>query len=326
MTDFEGGANDWFREAALLRAASTHQTAYDSPLDALSPAPPTRPQDAAALLRIAQAAGEALVRTVELQDPWTGRHHRQVAHVAGMIARGLGCAEAEVEGIRLAGSLHDIGKVGLPRSILSQTGRLSFGELQQLQTHAETGYQLLRGIEFPWPVADMVRQHHERLDGSGYPAGLAGDAILPGARIITVADVLAAMTAERTYRATPGLAAALTELRQGRRILYDAAAVDMCVALCERDPALVFQEGGSPVRRDRESGITPDAPPPQSRLTAQQQLVMHLVAEGRSTKEIARALGLGLGTVKVHLSRAYRALGVRNRAGAVRAVVSDDGR
>ncbi len=325
MTELESGWSGWGGESESFRTAAD-QPARDRPPGVPTAAEPAGPSGAAALRRIAQAAGEALVRTIELHDPWTGRHHRQVSHVAGLIARGLGLPEAEVEGIRLAGSLHDIGKVGLPRSILGNTGRLSFAELQQLQTHAEAGYKLLQGIEFPWPVADMVRQHHERLDGSGYPAGLTGDAILPGARIIAVADVLAAMTSDRTYRATPGLAAALDELRQGRGVLYDAAAVDLCVALCEREPALVFLAGGSTARADDGSGTSAHAPPPQMRLTAQQQLVMHLVAEGRSTKDIARALGLGLGTVKVHLSRAYRALGVRNRAGAVRAVIGEDGR
>ena len=325
MTELESGWGGWGGDSGSFRT-TVDQPARDRPPAAPTAAEPAGRSGAAALHQIAQAAGEALVRTIELHDPWTGRHHRQVSHVAALIARGLGLPEAEVEGIGLAASLHDIGKVGLPRSILSNTGRLSFAELQQLQTHAEAGYQLLQGIEFPWPVADMVRQHHERLDGSGYPAGLAGDGILPGARIITVADVLAAMTAERTYRATPGLEAALDELRQGRGVLYDAAAVDVCMALCEREPALVFLEGGSTARADGGSGASAPAPPPQARLTAQQQLVMHLVAEGRSTKDIARALGLGLGTVKVHLSRAYRALGVRNRAGAVRVVISEDRR
>jgi len=319
MTGFERGGSEMSRGPEAHWAVSETWPPGDHP-------PDDRPRDGvAALRRISRGAADALVRTIELHDPWTGRHHRQVAHLAGLIARGLGLPEAEVEGICLAANLHDIGKAGLPRSILTQTARLSLAELQLLQTHAETGYQLLRGIAFPWPVAEMVRQHHERLDGSGYPAGLAGDAILPGARIIAVADVLAAMTAERSYRATPGLAAALDELRHGRGVLYDAAAVDVCVALCEQDPAIVFFATGSRARADGSSGGPPPASAPRMRLTAQQQMVMHLLAEGRSTKDIARALGLGLGTVKVHLSRAYRALGVRNRVGAVRAVMDEGG-
>ncbi len=296
------------------------------PQDASSSTQFAGQEGAAALLRIARAAGAALVRTIDLHDPRTGWHHRQVAHLAGLIAHRLGLSEIATEGIRLAANLHDIGKVELPRSILDQTARLSVAELQRLQTHARIGYELLCEIDFPWPVAEMVLQHHERLDGSGYPAGLEGKSILPGARIVAVADVLAAMTADRAYRATPGLAAALDELRQGRGVLYDAAAVDICVALCEQDPAVVFPDVGSAPRSDSASGAVPPAPAPQVRLTAQQQIVMQLLAEGRSTKDIARALGLGLGTVKVHLSRAYRALGVRNRVGAVRAVMDESGR
>ena len=280
----------------------------------------------AALLRIARAAGAALVRTIDLHDPRTGWHHRHVGHLAGLIARGLGLSEIATEGICLAASLHDIGKVELPRSMLDQTARLSVAELQRLQTHARIGYEILCEIDFPWPVAEMVLQHHERLDGSGYPVGLTGKSILPGARVVAVADVLAAMTADRAYRATPGLAAALDELRQGRGVLYDAAAVDVCVALCERDPAAVFPDAGPAAHRDGAVRGTPPATAPEVRLTAQQQIVMHLLAEGRSTKDIARTLGLGLGTVKVHLSRAYRALGVRNRVGAVRAVMDESAR
>ena len=280
-------------------------------------------EGAAALLWIARGAGAALVRTIDLHDPRTGWHHRQVAHLAGHIAHGLGLSEIATEGICLAAKLHDIGKAELPRSILDRTTRLSVAELQRLQTHARVGYDILCEIDFPWPVAEMVLQHHERLDGSGYPVGLRGNTILPGARIIAVADVLAAMTADRAYRATPGLAAALDELRQGRGVLYDREAVDVCVALCERDPAVVFPDPGPAPQRDGVTGVTPSGPAPQVRLTAQQQIVMHLLAEGRSTKDIARALGLGMGTVKVHLSRAYRALGVSNRVSAVRAVMGD---
>ena len=263
---------------------------------------------------LASTVGVALAGAIELHHPPSGRHHRAVAHLAGLIARDLGRPPGEIEGIRLAASLHDIGKLGVPRGIIDHPGRLSLPDLRRLQTHAEAGYTLLRGIGFPWPVADMVRQHHERLDGSGYPDGLAGDAILPGARIIAVADLLEAMTADRAYRRAPGLAAGLAELRRGRGVLYDAAAADACIALCTRDPAGALPFGAAVVPDDATAPAT-------VRLTAQQQIVMHLLAEGRSTKEIARALGLGLGTVKVHLSRAYATLGASNRVAAVRAML-----
>ena len=321
MTERESGLGARAEEPSSEPLAAPHRLPQDT-----TPAQFADQVAASALLRIARAAGAALVRTIDLHDPRTGWHHRQVAHLAGLIARGLGLSGIATEGICLAANLHDIGKVELPRSMLDQTARLSVAELQRLQTHARIGYELLCEIDFPWPVAEMVLQHHERLDGSGYPAGLTGKSILAGARVIAVADVLAAMTADRAYRATPGLAAALDELRQGRGVLYDAAAVDVCVALCERDPAAVFPDAGPAAHPDGAVRGTPPVTAPQVRLTAQQQIVMHLLAEGRSTKDIARSLGLGLGTVKVHLSRAYRALGVRNRVGAVRAVMDESGR
>lgn len=276
--------------------------------------------ESTAARRVAVAAGEALMRTLELHDPRTGRHHRQVGHLAALIARGLARPETEIEGIRLAASLHDLGKIGVPRSIIDAPGRLRLPELQLLQTHAETGYDLLSGIAFPWPVAEMVLQHHERLDGSGYPDGLAGNAILLGARIIAVADVLGAMTTDRAYRRAPGLAAGLAELRSGSGVLYDASVVEVCIALCERDPAAVFPETGAvalPADMIRGQG---GAAEPRIQLTTQQQAVMRLAMEGMSTKQIARELRLGVGTVKVHLSRAYVALDVHNRTAAARAM------
>jgi putative nucleotidyltransferase with HDIG domain len=272
---------------------------------------------------LAETTSRALVRALELHDPATGLHHRRVARLAVALAGALDVPAAEVEAIRLASGLHDIGKLGVPRAILDRREPLAMAELRQLQSHAELGYGLLCDLGVPRSVAEIVLQHHERLDGSGYPAGLAGSEIRRGARIVAVADVVEAMVGERPYRGTPGLAAALSELRRGSGTLYDPAVVAACVALCARDPALVLPERDPLAAAG--AGVTQALRPaaPKSRLTSQQQLVMHLLVEGRSTKEIAGAMGLGLETVKAHLSHAYATLGVRNRAGAVRVVTLD---
>ncbi|MGH7041446.1 MAG: HD domain-containing phosphohydrolase, partial [Acetobacteraceae bacterium] len=232
------------------------------------------------------------------------------------IAHSLGLALAEIDAIRLAAGLHDIGKVGIPLAITAKAERLSLPELRLLQTHPLAGQEILDGIDFGGPVALLVRQHHERLDGSGYPDGLTGAAILPGAKIIAVADVLDAMLTDRSYRPAPGLEAATLELRQGRGLLFEAAVVDACLSLCDDPAVLAALAAGTPARSHAPAEAAPARPP---QLTLQQNAVMYLLAEGRSTKEIARAMGLGLGTVKTHLSRAYATLGANNRVSALRA-------
>lgn len=265
---------------------------------------------------MAEAAATALGRMMALRDPDAGRHQARVAALAAGIARSLGWPPAEIDGIRLAAGLHDIGKVGVPLAIANKVDQLSLAELRLLQAHPLAGEQILKEIDFGSPVARMVRQHHERLDGSGYPDGLAGEAILPGARLIAVADVLEAMATDRPYRRAPGMDAAMAELRRGRSILFDAPAVDACLSLCQDPAVLALLTAGAP-GPDRIATKAPQPAPP--RLTLQQTAVLQLLAEGRSTKEIARTLGLGLGTVKTHLSRAYAALGAGNRVSALRA-------
>jgi HD-GYP domain-containing protein (c-di-GMP phosphodiesterase class II) len=134
--------------------------------------------------------------------------------------------------------IHDLGKIYVPAEILNRPGRLSAAEFAIVRTHPEVGYDIVKGIEFPWPVADIVLHHHERLDGSGYPHGLAGDAISLEARIVAVADVVESMTAHRPYRPALGLAAALREVTSKRGTLFDPDVVDACVRLC-RDAALM---------------------------------------------------------------------------------------
>jgi putative nucleotidyltransferase with HDIG domain len=168
-----------------------------------------------------------------LRDPYTAGHQTRVAALAAGIARGLQLSEFDVEGIEVAASLHDVGKLAVPSEILSAPRRLSAPEYELVKQHPLVGHDLLETIEFPWPVATMVLQHHERVDGSGYPDGLAGRDTLLGARIIAVADVVEAMTSHRPYRPGLGLGAAVAEIRANRGRAYDADVVDACVGVLE---------------------------------------------------------------------------------------------
>ncbi len=178
-----------------------------------------------------EAITMAMANVVELRDPYTAGHQRQVADIATAIARDLALPDDAVKGIEVAATLHDIGKIAIPAEILTRPGRLSSAEFEIIKTHPQAGYQILAEVPFPWPVADMVLQHHERLDGSGYPKGLKGSAIPIGSRILAVADVVSAMSAHRPYRPAVGLTAALAEVEANRDRLYDAAVVDACLRL-----------------------------------------------------------------------------------------------
>ncbi len=173
----------------------------------------------------------AIAGIVELRDPYTAGHQRRVSELASAIAVELGLGEDAVAGIRVSGMVHDVGKVIVPAEILSKPGRLSENEFMLIKGHAAAGYEILRAIEFPWPVAEVARQHHERLDGSGYPDGLKGDDILLEARIVAVADVVEAMASHRPYRAALGCEAALEEIRSGSGRRYDSAVVAACVCV-----------------------------------------------------------------------------------------------
>ena len=173
----------------------------------------------------------AIAGTLEKRDPYTAGHQQRVARLAVGIARKLGISDHDVDGIRLASIIHDVGKISVPAEILSKPGKLSQLEFALIQEHAEAGYDNVKGVAFPWPIAEMVRQHHERLDGSGYPLGLKGDAILVGARIIAVADVIDAMMSYRPYRPALGMEAALAEVEKEKGRLFDPAVVDACIAL-----------------------------------------------------------------------------------------------
>jgi len=188
---------------------------------------------AAQLKQALTATVAALSATTELRDPYTAGHQRRVAELAGAIAAGLGWDAARIEMVTTAGLLHDVGKIIVPAEILARPGRLSEMEMQIIRQHAAASAALIAGIEFGGPVAAIVNQHHERLDGSGYPAGLAGDAILPEARILAVADVVEAMSSHRPYRPALGIEVALAEVREHAGVKFDADVVAACDRLIE---------------------------------------------------------------------------------------------
>jgi PAS domain S-box-containing protein/putative nucleotidyltransferase with HDIG domain len=173
-----------------------------------------------------------LVSTIEMRDPYTAGHQLRVAQLACAIANEMGLSEEQIEGLRMAGLVHDIGKINVPAEILSKPGQLSDLEFGLIKTHAQVGHDILNGpIEFPWPVAQIVLQHHERIDGSGYPQGLSGDDIILEARILAVADVVEAMASHRPYRPPHGIDKALEEISQNKGVLYDPEVVDVCLRL-----------------------------------------------------------------------------------------------
>ncbi|MEJ2164125.1 MAG: HD domain-containing phosphohydrolase [Desulfobacterales bacterium] len=173
----------------------------------------------------------AISLTVEKRDPYTSGHQQRVAELTKAIAQELKLPADQIESIYMAAAIHDIGKISLPAEILVKPSQLSDIEISLIQAHAQAGYDILKGIEFPWPIADIVLQHHERMDGSGYPQGLAGDEILFEARIIGVADVVETMASHRPYRPSIGTDKALEEIAENRDILYDRLAVDACLKL-----------------------------------------------------------------------------------------------
>ncbi len=178
----------------------------------------------------------AIASTVEMRDPYTAGHQRRVAELATAIATEMGLPHDQIKGLHMACVVHDIGKIHVPAEILSSPAKLSDAEYAILKTHPQAGWEILKGIDFPWPVAEVVYQHHERLDGSGYPRGLRGDEILLEARILSVADVVEAMTSHRPYRPGLGVLAGLQEISDHKGELYDVAVVEAC----ER----VFKEQG----------------------------------------------------------------------------------
>jgi putative nucleotidyltransferase with HDIG domain len=177
---------------------------------------------------------QVLEQTVEIRDPYTAGHQRRVADLARTIGEEMGLGEDRIDGIRIAGIIHDIGKIYVPAEILSKPRRLSQIEFNLIKTHSQVGYDVLRAIDFPWPVARIILQHHERIDGSGYPHNLTGNEIMLEAKILGVADVVEAMASHRPYRPALGVDAALQEILQNKGVLYEPEVVHACVR--------VFQE------------------------------------------------------------------------------------
>ena len=188
-----------------------------------------RAQQAIRLRATLESAIGALAATVEQRDPYTAGHQRRVAELAVAIGREMGFEDDRLTGLHVAGIIHDIGKISIPAEILSRPGKLSTIEFELIKGHAQAGYEIVKGVDFPWPVAQAIRQHHERLDGSGYPQGLKGDQVILEARILAVADVVEAMSSHRPYRAGLGVDFALKEIEDKRGQLFDPAVVDACL-------------------------------------------------------------------------------------------------
>jgi PAS domain S-box-containing protein len=172
---------------------------------------------------------------VEARDPYMAGHQNRVSALAVAIGKKIGMDDNRIEGLKLAGIVHDIGKIRLPSEILTKPTKLNYLEYEMIKTHPQIGYDILKDIHFPWPIAQMIYQHHERLDGSGYPNGLKGDEILLEAKILIVADIVEAMASHRPYRASLGIIMAMEEIEKYKGIYYDPVVVDTCVELFEND-------------------------------------------------------------------------------------------
>ncbi|OGD16146.1 MAG: hypothetical protein A2V76_03140 [Candidatus Aminicenantes bacterium RBG_16_63_14] len=199
------------------------------------------------LERSLEGTFRAMSMTLELKDPYMAGHQHRVSSLAVAIAQEMNLAWEKIEGLRFAGIIHDIGKIAAPVEIMTKPCRLTKTEFQLIKEHPRVGYEMIKNIAFPWPLAHIILQHHERLDGSGYPEGLVGDAILPEARILAVADVVEAVCALRPYRPALGLEKGLEEIRKGRGIRYDTRVVDACIKL--------FRDGRFSFKKETEAAL-----------------------------------------------------------------------
>ena len=186
------------------------------------------------LRKIAGATIHAMARTVEVRDPYTAGHQKRVSDLARAIANSLDLSADQIDGITMAGHIHDIGKISLPQEILSKPGALTDIEFSLIKTHPEIGFKILKDVEFPWDIAQIVLQHHERLNGTGYPQGLSGNETLLEARILAVADVVEAISSHRPYRPALGLDKAIDEIVSKKGVLYDPHVVDACLCVVDK--------------------------------------------------------------------------------------------
>lgn len=186
------------------------------------------------LQKIMESTIYAIARIVEMRDPYTAGHQQRVANLSSAIAKEMNLPNDKIRGLYMAAVIHDIGKIYVPAEILSRPSRLTESELALVKTHPRVGYDILKTIEFPWPVANIVLQHHECLNGSGYPQGLKKGDILLEAKILVVSDVVEAMSSHRPYRPARGLEVTLEEISKEKDVLYDADIVDICLQLFEK--------------------------------------------------------------------------------------------
>ncbi|MGO9139248.1 MAG: HD-GYP domain-containing protein [Syntrophales bacterium] len=176
-------------------------------------------------------AAQTIAEIIETRDPYKAGHHRRVADLAHAIGTEINLKSDQNNGIRIAGLIHDIGKISVPAAILNKPRRLTESEFELVKIHAQSGYEMLNGIAFPWPIDRMVLEHHERINGSGYPHGAVGDQLLVESRIMAVSDVVNGISYHRPYRPALGIDAALYDIRGNRGILYDPEVVDACLRL-----------------------------------------------------------------------------------------------
>ena len=231
----KGGATDYVFKGHLNQLAPAVSRALEEAREkrARRSAEDGLRQTLVKLQRTLDQTVEALASITEIRDPYTAGHQQRVAQISSAIGEEFGLPRDMVEGIRVAGTLHDIGKIAVPAEILTKPSKLLEMEFGLVKTHPQVGYQILKGIEFPWPVAEAVLQHHERLDGSGYPRGLSKNEIISEARILAVADVVEAMASHRPYRPAFGIDMALEEILRGRGTIFDPEVCDACIRLFE---------------------------------------------------------------------------------------------
>jgi PAS domain S-box-containing protein/putative nucleotidyltransferase with HDIG domain len=215
--------------AVLLIKNITQQVEYDKKIkDSLE-----------ALLRTMYGTIEAMTKAVETRDPYTAGHQKKVADIAREIAKKMGLNREVIESVNLAGQIHDLGKIAVPAEILSKPGRISESEFNLIKSHPQLGYDILKNIDFPWPIAEIVLQHHEKLDGTGYPRGLKGDEIIIEAKILAVSDIVEAMASHRPYRAALGIDLALEEINRLAGTGLDRDVVGACVKIFEDENCLI---------------------------------------------------------------------------------------
>jgi PAS domain S-box-containing protein/putative nucleotidyltransferase with HDIG domain len=230
----DGTEMDCLITSTVRQAKDKSKLGYQGMIRDISELVSSRKQIEKTLNDLRKALGgtiEAMALTVETRDPYTAGHQRRVSNLARGIATEMGVSKEQIQGVRMAGVIHDIGKISVPGEILSKPGNISQNELGIIKEHPQVGYNILKTVDFPWPIAQIVLQHHERMDGSGYPNGISGENILLEARILAVADVVEAMASHRPYRAALGINLALNEISKNRGSFYDSKVVDACLRL-----------------------------------------------------------------------------------------------